>query len=166
MGLPHLRETGVIKVREGNDTMTQSALFIEQAARQGTPVLFENPIGSRIFGTTLFKRIMSVNGFSRHALDQCSFGARWRKRTAVLSWHCDASLLSGRLCCGHGGMCSHSGIMHIILQGRDRGTNKLWTTLAQAYPSKLATVFARILAESADAAATSRIYDLGCGFAI
>jgi hypothetical protein len=82
--------------------------------------------------------------------DQCSFGARWRKRAKLFAVH--ASGVSGlhHLCAGRSGKCSFSGKHHIVLSGASPKGGPLWTSLAQAYPLRFGRRCAEVLAAAAD----------------
>ena len=111
------------------------------------PCMLENPICSMIWKAI---PLMTLCKSSRHlsvTLDQCQFGARWRKRTRVSSWGCgDLSALDKR-CSGHKGLCSRTNKYHIVLTGRSPA-GPLWTSLAQTYPRRHSYSLAGILIDN------------------
>ena len=92
-------------------------------------------------------------------LDQCQYGARWRKRTGVLLLHAPCSTLDCR-CSGRGGRCSRSGSYHIPLAGVDPVSKRLWTQLAQPYPRAFARAAAEALRGAALARRSARLHQL------
>ena len=92
--------------------------------------------------------------------DQCGYGAKWRKRTRVAAWHCGSLDHLRRVCRGHHGTCSFSGIGHIVLSGTDK-KGRLLTAQAQIYPKELCRAFANVLAHAAAELSTLRHLQLG-----
>ena len=77
-----------------------------------------------------FEEFAEATSSSVFRLDQCRFGARWRKRTRFAVPL--ASALAGeRLFC----VCARP---HLVLRGRSVPDSRPWTAVAQAYPRPLA----------------------------
>eukprot|EP00959_Pyramimonas_sp_CCMP1952_P014360 304036-Pyramimonas_sp.AAC.1 len=62
-------------------------------------------------------------------VDQCSFGARWRKRTRLVGWWTPILPRVNRLCHGRG-ICCSTNRPHLVLVGKVPGSSVNWTTLA------------------------------------
>ena len=79
-------------------------------------------------------------------VDQCSFGAKWRKRTRLACGNLeeqDLEIFKGRLCRGTSFRCSTTGQPRWILSGTEKGRDR--TSLAAAYPKRFAAALARCL---------------------
>ena len=145
MGLPGLSERDQARVWLGNRTMRQTAKCIGHAVRLGIPTMLENPHSSRLFQAPEIKKLGRLPSCHKWCLDQCQFGAPWRKRTAVWGWEAGhASPELDRRCVGRGSICSRTNRRHTLLQGSGPD-GKLWTAIAQTYPKPLARTVATIL---------------------
>ena len=147
MGIPNLSDRDAQKISNGNIQMYKTADIIKCCVRFGIPVILENPATSMLFLAPPIRRLMSLSCNHSVVLDQCAYGARWRKRTRFACWNVNIPDDFRQVCSGHGGICSHSNKYHIILSGRSP-SGVLWTRLAQEYPSRLYHRLAVILSES------------------
>ena len=129
--------------------MLYTSHIIHACIASGTPVALENPATSLLWEAPPIRRLLQSEFAQINVLDQCQFGAKWRKRTKVVCWHCiDTSSLCC-LCSGRRGICSRTGKAHIVLSGSCNHSKKLWTSLAQESPKKLSDQIALLLVESA-----------------
>ena len=155
-GIPHLTSSKQVKINQANTQMRNSSTILTLCIRYGVPSMFENPKTSLMWQTAQFRRLAAAQCANLVSFDQCQFGARWRKATSILSFHlCDLSPLCLR-CRGHNYVCSATGRRHIVLVGAIPGSNKCWTSAAQAYPSKLCSTISSLFNDTFIA----RRYDL------
>ena len=137
MGLPDVSDRDRVKLHIGNATMLSSVHIIKAALKMQIPAILENPHSSRIFKARAMRNILRHRDYVEHVVDFCQYGARWRKRTRLASWAVGHTPLLSKKCCGRNGICSATNRPHIVLQGTDKVSKKLWTQIAQLYPPKL-----------------------------
>jgi len=143
--------------------MFNTAQIIRTCISLGIPCMFENPSTSLMWKAPPVHRASLSMFCHDFVFDQCQFGTRWRKRTRILAWHCCSCDSLERKCSGHKGICSRSRKPHIVLSGSCKGSGKLWTAIAQEYPSKLCDVIAATLAASSNASRIkNRLKICGC----
>ena len=135
----------------GNITMRSAYKIARRAVGGNIPVVLEQPCGSLMLETPEHKRLAKHASFRHIHLDQCQFGARWRKRTALCFWNTVSPDVVDVRCQGHGGLCDQTHKYHIHLQGKAPG-GRNWTSIAQHYPKRLCNAIGRLLVSSADAA--------------
>lgn len=148
-GFPDLPEPQRAKVRVGNSTMKATARIIRCAVSCGVPVFLENPVSSMLWNSPPINRLSKLRSCRCFVTDFCQHGARWRKRTKVLSWHSQPSPQLEVKCCGRNGVCSLTHKHHIILSGSDPVSKQLWTHLAQPYPARFSHAAASAMIDSA-----------------
>ncbi len=149
-GIPGVSFHDQQKLKVGNQTMRFTARIISLCIKFFVPCILENPIHSLLWFAPPVSRC-AVSGVCRSFVcDFCQYGAKWRKRTKLLTWHCQEFPSLQHTCAGRGGKCSASHKYHIILKGQDPVTKQLWTHLAQPYPWRFAVEGAKLLVESAD----------------
>ena len=148
-GFPDLPEPQRAKVRVGNSTMKATARIIRCAVSCGVPVFLENPVSSMLWNSPPINRLSKLRSCRCFVTDFCQHGARWRKRTKVLSWHSQPSPQLEVKCCGRNGVCSLTHKHHIILSGSDPVSKQLWTHLAQPYPARFSHAVASAMIDSA-----------------
>lgn len=88
LGLPNLNDKDQRKGDLGNNQMRNTAAIIDCCVALGVPCMLENPHNSRLWLAPPIARLSTKACCQKFVLDQCQFGARWRKRTAILAWHC------------------------------------------------------------------------------
>ena len=116
-----------------------------------TPCMLENSAQSLMWSAPPICRVLGASSCQSTLLDQCQYGTRWHKRTHIAAWNCtDISSLS-KLCIGKKGICSSTLRPHIVLSGKVAGSNKLWTSVAQEYPTSLCRDLAACLVDSVKA---------------
>jgi hypothetical protein len=93
---------------------------------------------------------------------QCQFQAPWRKATKVVAWFSPSLQLLSRRCVGRRGICSASGRHHIVLSGAGPDGRK-YTSIAAAYPTRLAQALGRTVIFAIEAAKQSRLASLAAG---
>ena len=150
-GLPDLAPHNREKWENANhclDAVIKICLALEKKKK---PWIIENPRGSKLWQYPGIQALFELANVHLKTCDQCTQGARWRKRTGFLTGHCDDRDLQ-RLChtckAPSGGICSYSKKKHIILSGKDeRGI--AWTRRAAQYPAKLGENLAYILVSNA-----------------
>ena len=136
------------QLEEGNQLMRNTLRIIALAMKMNIPWIFEHPATSYVFDTEEWQRLLSSLGVWSARIDQCSFGTRWRKRTRIVCFGVSETWLDflvNKFCRGRG-TCEFTNKPHICLRGKD-ANNVCWTLRAQAYPAKLATMFAKMLIE-------------------
>ena len=161
-GFPNLSANDRSKIITGNATMRQSAEFIHACVTLRIPVILENPATSMIWLAPPLRNQLSVDSCRFISVDQCQFGARWRKRTRLASWHCPIEHLQ-KLCSGKKGICSKTSKPHIVLSGASKEHGVLWTALAQRYPEPFSRACAHALFSAAEASHLLRLKQLGQG---
>lgn len=162
MGLPSLCPKDQAKVQLGNRLMRVSARIIRRCVLLGIPTILENPSGSRLFEAPPIRHLRAHPCCSELTLDQCQFQARWRKRTRLVLWRCGhhfPELEKG--CSGRKGKCSASARNHVVLTGRDPGSGRLRTAVAQTYPIQLAKAMALCLTRAHDSRRVSAALSRG-----
>ena len=98
----------------------------------------EQPAGSWLWKQPPWLGIKPAPQVNALSLDRCSFGTRWRKRTAL--WYVHCALSSRKRTCTR----DHK---HLILRGRTKGRVPR-TKKAEAYPRRLGFSWARVLSQS------------------
>ena len=148
-GLPQLSSRDAAKVRTGNRLFHVSYRVIELRIRLPAPVFLENPGASIVWLMPRLRRLASLCCSRVFVTDFCQHGARWRKRTRIQGWHC-ADHPALHVCCrGRSGLCSRTGLRHIVLSGTDPRSKRLWTSIAQPYPGPFCAQGALLLEQSA-----------------
>ena len=160
LGMPHLNEDNTQKIKLGNKQMNLTASIIRTCIRLGTPCMLENPVSSMMWRAPPIAHLAFAKCCSSHVLDQCQFGARWRKRTKLLAWHAPTCLDLCKTCTGKHGICSYSHKPHIILQGTCQTSKTLWTKIAQEYPRRLCSRIAAELSNAVEAAKIRVAFDI------
>jgi hypothetical protein len=148
------------KVRDGNATLRQTCEVIRVCLAHGVPVMLENPISSMMWLAPPLAKLLQHQTCQCITLDQCQFGSRWRKRTRLATWGCGALPRLARLCQGRGGICSRTHKPHIVLSGTS-SSGVLWTSLAQAYPTRLCTAVAASFIEASGNLQLQRLRSVG-----
>jgi hypothetical protein len=163
-GLPGLPASDRSKILLGNVTMRQTAEFIHCCTRHHVPVILENPVASMLWLAPPIRSQLNAPSCQVVSVDQCQFGARWRKRTRLASWHCPIVQLQ-RLCSGRKGVCNRTDKPHIVLSGTSKERGVLWTALAQTYPDPFCRAGAGALHRAAEENHLLRLKSLGQGIA-
>jgi hypothetical protein len=142
-GLPYLQAHQQQLVLEANKLTLHALLVVKSCVIKGIITTIENPQSSMLWDLPDWKQEL-LAGYTDVDLDQCQFGAAWRKPT---KWRCfNLFNVSGlALKCTSSPVCSASGKEHVILRGRCPGSNIPWTRVAQSYPFKLCHFFASII---------------------
>lgn len=149
LGVPNLSEADRAGVKVGHRLARATARIIRRAVVHGVPTFLENPHSPLLWRAPQMSRVLSDPLSQFPVLDQCQVGARWRKRTCVAAWHAQHAPPFERCCHGRAGICSRTHRRHIVLQGRDYSSGRLWTHIAQAYPARMCALAADWLLHSA-----------------
>ena len=144
-GIPGLSEKDRHKIKLGNLQARNTAKVIKTCLAHYTPCILENPRTSMLWQAPCISRLSQSLLAQVHCFDMCQYGTRWLKPTKIISWHCGHSLDLSRLCKGRKGICSRTHKHHIVLSGSSNQSGKLWTSIAQEYPSALASALANKL---------------------
>ena len=136
----------------GNVTMRSAYKIARRAVAGNIPVVLEQPCASLMLVTPEHKRLAEDQTYRFMNIDQCQYGARWRKRTSLCFWNTISPDALDVRCGGHNGICDPTNKYHIQLQGKAPG-GRNWTSITQHYPKRLCNAISRILIQSADAAA-------------
>ena len=132
------------RVKTGNATAKASLEILSWLNRVRTPWILEHPHGSYLWQTKQMQKVLAE--CEVFVVDQCRFGAKWRKRTRLACGNLeeqDVEIFKDKLRRGAKGCCSTTGWPHWILSGAEKGRDR--TSLAAAYPSRLAAALARCL---------------------
>lgn len=156
LGLPDLKPHDAIKVRLGNALASATMSLADVARLQGIPGTIENPHTSRIWLLPSWQRFQQRRCVRTTVLDFCAFEAPWRKRTRLISWHIDLSLIDRR-CLSSRGCCSFTGAPHMKLEGVDPVTKQFWTKIAEPYPSSLCSLWATCFCNARAARAINQL---------
>ena len=135
MGLPHLRESMVQKVADGNEHARFTARLVRCARAHGVPAWIENPHTSYLWRVPEWREIVETFPASFVVVDFCQLGTPWRKRTRLYM----ADLGPQRVLC-------KGGHTHQKLEGHSRFHGKQWTKVAEHYPRILNSFIAEFLA--------------------
>ena len=131
---------------EGNRTMRAALRLVGRLHAAGVPWLFEHPLNSFVLRTPEVQDILRDKFVQRIHLDQCAFGAPFRKPTVVLAGNCcPADLVRLDRRCGAGPTCLFSGRAHLKLEGGSR------TRRAAKYPRNFAHGLAQVICAQAHA---------------
>ena len=135
-GLSHMLEDPRTRaqIEAGNRTLDFAAKLGRLCERHGCLLVLENPSTSLAWQEPQLVRL--AEKATVHILDQCQYGAPFRKRTRllVLNGHPEAAL--ERRCSGARGRCSRTGLLHASLVGGAA------TRPAQVYPLEFAKALA------------------------
>ena len=133
-GIAGLSERDQDKVTKGNQLFRNAVDFFRCCRRYRVPFVWENPRTSFQWLMPESKTIARwAEGVDIH-IDQCGFGARWRKAITLRCFRIVAPERFERRCRRPRGdlNCQYTGKPHIVLEGRDsRGIH--WTARAAAY---------------------------------
>ena len=147
-GLPTLEGRWLAQAQLGNALLTATLKIIRALDATRTPWILENPNSSYAFKTSqwLAYEAKAANTYTVK-LDQCQYGARWRKRTKLAIGNIDPRDVTRlcRCCRARRGICSRTGKAHWHLQGSLPGGGSA-TAAAAEYPKPLATSLAFVLA--------------------
>ena len=161
-GLPNLNDKDRKTAEVGNRLSKATARVITACIKANVPGWEENPAGSWLWEQFGRASRSSNPSFTEFLLDQCFFGAEYRKRTKISCWLCGlkpkpnfaapplssdfrtmtpicSNLTADDLRCS-GKPCSFSGKRHVVLTGLSGG--RFRTTSAAAYPPRLAAFLA------------------------
>ena len=101
-----------------------------------------------MWNTPELQAIINARNTCLIAVDQCSYGQPWRKRTRLLFGNCDEqdvlALQAAHRCNGRK-KCDYSGVPHVQLTGSDPQTGKPMTARAQTFPKRMNKDLARVL---------------------
>lgn len=159
LGLPNLKPNDQEKVNVGNNTASCTADLIVHGLKHNVPMVLENPATSMLWLCPSLQRCLRTH-CTTFNLDFCQFGARWRKRTKLACWNIPDATSLLQSCSGHGGVCSRTNKHHIVLTGSDKATGKLWTKIAQPYPSAFCRQAAKVLIAAAEGQRHRRIHNI------
>ena len=147
-GFPELSPADASLAKQGNATLAATRGRVHKCIQLRIPVVLENPHSSLAWHEPLMTKLMQDSSCRVHVLDQCLFGAKWRKHTRLVSWNAVENTLLDNMC-GRSSICSRTGLEHIRLRGYAGGgvSNAM---LAQSYPSQLTAAIAKWLVNSVD----------------
>ena len=145
-GLPDRKPGDLKNIREGNFQYRSCMRIIKKCLDVGVPGYLENPKSSRFFLTPGVKKLVSSGLGHLVDLDQCQYGAPYRKRTTLLIWGLPPGSACFKMCTGRRGRCSRTNRKHVHLAGQQGGVFK--TRAAQAYPQQMAAAIAEVFSSS------------------
>ena len=146
LGLPHLMNEKLAIVKRANTCVANLMRILRAAHACSVPWVVENPHSSFLWQAPSFVKMAAQDRVDTAVVDQCAFGARWRKRTRFLIGNVPSDEIASlqQLCRGQHGICGFSRKKHLVLQGKAPG-NVNWTRIAQEFPPGLARRLARTL---------------------
>ncbi|CAK0824461.1 unnamed protein product [Prorocentrum cordatum] len=150
MGKPGLSGPRLDRLRVGNRSFHLSCRLIRLCIQIGCPVFLENPRGSLLWHAPEMVKLLSDSSCAIHKMDMCRFGTPFKKPTTVACWNAGVFPSLCKSCSGKGGICSSTGLPHLILQGRDKGAPARRTELAAAYSPQFARSAALAMTHSAN----------------
>ena len=162
-GIPNLSSRDRAKIQLGNACAKFSCRIITLCNSLGVPALLENPRTSMLWKVPPLQRLLRAPTCVMNSTDFCQHGTRWRKRTGVAGWHVGTIPILNRRCSGRKGMCSRSGLHHIVLKGTDKASGLLWTVLAEPYPPSFAAAAASALITASDQQHLGHLLRIGGG---
>ena len=133
-GLPNVAFTDRERERIdlGNRILDVVIKLIQLCRRHRIPFCLEQPRTSFMLHDKFLQHALSTCEAEWVTVDQCSFGARWKKPTTLIFGFSKRSPQQCRRCHGKHGWCSfRPGHKHIVLDGSSR------TRAAAAYPPRL-----------------------------
>ena len=147
-GLPGLDARCRERCRIGNCLMRRTAAVLSRARSLVVPCFVENPVTSMLWQAPPIAKIIETGETLSTTYDACGYGARWRKRTRIISVHAPPRPQLCKLCAGRKGVCSFTGLPHIVLSGVDPSSKRLWTKIAEPYPVRMCSAFAQHISNS------------------
>ena len=105
----------------GNVTMRSAYKIARRAVAGNIPVVLEQPCASLMLVTPEHKRLAKDKTYRFMNIDQCQYGARWRKRTSLCFWNTISPDALDVRCGGHNGICDQTNKYHTQLQGKAPG---------------------------------------------
>jgi hypothetical protein len=145
-GLPDLSPARALRVREGNQQARLTARWISMCINSSFPVMLENPHTSLLWHAPPIAALLRKPSCRSATFTMCAYGARWRKAMKICGWYVDVSGIHGNTCVSKNHICQFTGAPHIRLSGHLPRSSKAWTSLAAAYPHRLASALACVLA--------------------
>lgn len=139
-----LSDADALRVQVGNRCVRAALRMIRALERHQVPWILEQPLTSRMWDLGPFRQLRKQSHIAFESLHQCQYGTRWRKATGLLCSRVDPfdrDRLS-KMCGGKSGVCSRTGQRHLQLSGRDPKSNRLWTQIAEPYPTRLCEALA------------------------
>ena len=130
-GIPNLSDADKLRVAFGNQTMLVSVDIIRICRALKIPCCLENPSTSYAWLAPPLAQLVTQGHTS--ISDFCQYGKPWRKRTCVVAWNIEPSLMPCKKCTGRG-TCSRSHKPHIILTGTHPTLHIAMTKYAEPYP--------------------------------
>ena len=158
-GLPKMRKTMRLKVKQGNQHSDFNAKAIYLAEEGGIYFWLENPDSSYLWIQRGYERFRAPDSPWLYRADFCRFGTRWRKRTRVAT---SVPGLQGRRV-----LCRCKPPLHFQLRGQHPTLRVPWTAVAEPYPRgfsrSIATEVARAVGWSEMVSGCSRSSTLRIG---
>ena len=142
-GLAKISERKRLLVEAGNRTARAALRLARECQKAMVPWCLEHPASSYLLSTPEYLALRAQPSVHFILLDQCQFGASYRKHTALLCGGVDDHDLDRlRKTCGASRRCTRTGRRHDWLEGK-----KL--TQASKYPTTLCRHVAFVLLERA-----------------
>ena len=137
-GLPNLSPINQQKVDNANRCYQLAAKVAQALNKKQRPWIIENPHSSFMWHIPEIRDLFRLRGVRYVVIDQCMFGADWRKRTGLLCGNVEPEYFMDRACrTKRGGICSRTGKPHIHLTGKD-SDGVCRTAKAATYPHDFA----------------------------
>ena len=139
-GLCNLHNNAQQIVALGNRFAHIAAKIAHVCLRAAVPCHIENPRNSFCGGPPL-QNLIGKPECGENFHDACQYGERWRKQTRVIHLLDKTHDSVQKRCTGKGGMCSRTRQPHIVLTGRCRDNQQVWTKITEPYLTKLCAAY-------------------------
>ena len=162
-GIKGLSAKDAATLSNGNCLSKRANAIIRQACKRGIPGMEENPWNSYLFHCHGREKRERDPRYSTHILDQCQFGANYKKRTRIDTWHVNElgpGFQFGQICRGTR-FCTRTQKPHQRLTGLKDGA--FITTAAARYPTKLSQHIAMYLNRTLISIYANRLRPWFCG---
>lgn len=135
----------------GNKTLRVAHCVGRACLRADVPAVFENPLTSLAWQTPGWKALMRDPRVQVIDLDQCQFGAQWKKATRLLAINVCVGHGLARRCSGRHGRCSATNAPQL------QSIGPLLSRRSAQYPPQLASHAAAALVKNAEQRALAKI---------
>ncbi len=142
-GLPGLSERDKKAVKMGTLLADRAACLLQAAARRRIPCGEENPQCSLLWSLRSRVDFMNMKNVVTYCVDYCAFGAAYRARTRLVCAHFKLPDEVYDMKCKGKGVCTFSGVPHVVLTGSS--ANAFLTRMTSAYPIKMCKMIAKAM---------------------
>ena len=134
-GLVELPPDEIVRVFMANRSVAFCIAVAELCVEHQIPVVIAGTASSFFWSTSWAVKLRRSVKLQQTLVDQCAYGAPWRKTLLLWAWKVDLSHLAAR-CEPELSVCSFRHAKHINLKGR-HPDGPLWASLAAVLPRRL-----------------------------